>query len=258
MKRLFLPAVLFMLVFGTDALAQDGGRIIYDHVVKIDIQLPPEMESMRDQIPKERSTKRMLLFTETESLMRDAPEDENAEEPASRTMRSGQGMVEIRMAGRGPNAVERMLLTSMDSGETVEQRDFMGRTFLVQGEQPAVPWRLTAEQGEYKGFLTHKAVATMDSTDIVAWFTPEIPVSVGPDGYGGLPGAILLLDLNGGKTTYTANVIEPETTFAEGEFERPDKGRKVSKEEFDEIVAEKMKEMQAQGRGGNRVMFRMH
>lgn len=252
MKRFLIPIMLVALVASGDVLAQDGGRIIYNQVIKIDIELPPEMESMRDQIPKERSMTRMLLFNESEFLMRDAPEDEDAEEPETRTARGGGATMVFSMGRRGANAVERMLLTSMETGETIEQREFMGRTFLVEGEQPSVRWRLTAEQGEYKGFLTQKAVATLDSTEIVAWFSPEIPVPVGPEGFSGLPGAILLLDVDGGKTTFTATVIEPETTFAEGEFERPDEGRKVSQEEFDEIVAEKMKEMQAQGRGGMR------
>lgn len=255
MKRTVIPFLLVMLLAGSDVLAQNG-RIIYDQVVKIEIELPPEMESMRDRIPKERSMKRMLLFNETESLMRNAPKDEEAEVPVTRRMRGGNGTVEIRMAGGGANAVERMLLTSMETGETIEQRDFMGRTFLIEGEQKPVPWRLTSEQGQYKGYLTQKAVATVDSTELIAWFSPEIPVPVGPEAYGGLPGAILLLDVDGGKTTYTASVIEPETTFADGEFERPDKGKKVSQEEYDAVVAEKMKELQAQRRGGNRVMFR--
>jgi GLPGLI family protein len=42
---------------------------------------------------------------------------------------------------------------------------------------------------------------------ITAWYTPEIPVSQGPEGYWGLPG--LILEVNDGKTTICAlNCLE--------------------------------------------------
>lgn len=252
-----IVAVAVSICSISDAEAQSG-RILYDQVIKIEIDLPPEMEAMRDRIPKERTAKRMLLFDETQALMRDTPKDELAEdEPSETRVQLGGAMMEIRTAG-GRNGVERILHTALESGETREQREFMGRTFLIEGEQKSIPWRLTAEQGQYKGLLTHKAVATVDSTELIAWFSPEIPVPVGPEEYGGLPGAILLLDIDNGKTTFTATEIEMDVELAESDFERPTSGRKVSQHEFDNIVEEKMKELGAQRRGNGRVLLRSH
>ena len=38
-----------------------------------------------------------------------------------------------------------------------------------------------------------------DSIKVDVWFTPEVPVSSGPAGYGGLPGLIVFVDVNEGK-----------------------------------------------------------
>ena len=70
-KLLFLLISLSPLV----ATAQSGS-ITYERVVKIEIDLPPEMESMRAQIPTENKSSLVLYFNEMESLMKAAPKEE--------------------------------------------------------------------------------------------------------------------------------------------------------------------------------------
>lgn len=249
MYRMILRSTLLgaMLILHAGSAAAQQGRVIYDETVKMEINLPPEMESMRDQIPTSRTSQRMLLFNESGYVMRDAPEpEEEADESRNVSMKSGNAAVEIRMMGRGDQA-ENIIHTDLDEWKTVEQKDFMGRTFLITGEPKEYQWRLASDQGTYKGYVTRKATTTVDSTEVVAWFTPEIPVSTGPAGYGGLPGLILVMDINEGRQVYSASDIQLDAVFAEDEFVMPRKGKKVSSEEYEEIVAEKMKEMGAQG-----------
>lgn len=84
---------------------------------------------------------------------------------------------------------------------------------------------------------------------ITAWYTPEIPVSQGPEGYWGLPG--LILEVNDGKTTILCSkiVLNPKD---KAEIKAPSNGKEVSQKEYDEIVVKKMEEMQEMnnGRGG--------
>lgn len=110
---------------------------------------------------------------------------------------------------------------------------------------------------------TEKKTNFMDEVElpkeitITAWYTPEIPVSQGPEGYWGLPG--LILEVNDGKTTVLCskvvmNVKEKATIKA------ADNGKVVSQAEYDDIVVKKMKEMQEMnggrpGQGG--MQFRM-
>ena len=92
---------------------------------------------------------------------------------------------------------------------------------------------------------------------ITAWYTPEIPVSQGPEGYWGLPG--LILEVNDGKTTILCSkiVLNPKE---KAEIKAPDNGKIVSQKEYDEIVIKKMDEMREmnQGqRGRDGMQFRM-
>ncbi len=51
------------------------------------------------------------------------------------------------------------------------------------------------------GVMSRKQVP--DTSNVIVWFTPAIPVSAGPDYEGQLPGLILQIDING-NTTYKA------------------------------------------------------
>ena len=246
MKRL-LP--LLLLILAPVASAQQG-TITYDRVVKMNIDLPPEMESMRDQFPTENKTNMLLHFNESESVWLASEEQDDAGE---RTF--GGGGLMIRMARSQEKNITHI---NLDEGRITERRDFMGRTFLIEDEVPLLAWKLTGEQSEFKGYLVQKAVAMKDTVSVEAWFSPQIPVAVGPGTFNGLPGAILVLTLDEGETTYTAKEVTLGE-LAEGTIEAPKDGKKVTQEEFESIMEEKRKEMEAQfgGRGnGPRIMIR--
>jgi GLPGLI family protein len=84
---------------------------------------------------------------------------------------------------------------------------------------------------------------------VTAWYTPQIPVSTGPDTYYGLPG--LILELNAGSTIMlcTEVAINTQETL---EIEAPSKGEEVSRDEYNKIVKVKTEELKErfQGRGG--------
>lgn len=246
MKRI-LP--LLLLFLAPAAVAQQG-TITYDRVVKLDIKLPPEMESMRDQFPTENKTNMLLHFNESESVWLASEEQD---EGGDRTF-GGGGMM-IRMA----RAQEKNITyINHDEGQITDRRDFMGRTFLIQDDVPLLSWKLTGEQSEFNGYLVQKATAMQDTVSVEAWFSPQIPVAVGPGTFNGLPGAILVLTLDDGQTTFTAKDITLGE-LAEGTIEAPKDGKKVTQEEFESIMEEKRKEMEAQfgGRGnGPRIMIR--
>lgn len=86
---------------------------------------------------------------------------------------------------------------------------------------------------------------------VTAWFTPQIPVKTGPGEFGGLPG--LILEMNIDRTTLLCSkiVLNPSEELT---IDVPTKGKEVSREEYNQIVAEKMKEMQENFRnsGGRR------
>jgi len=92
-----------------------------------------------------------------------------------------------------------------------------------------------------------EVVVNAEFETITAWYTPQIPVSHGPAEYGGLPG--LILELTTGSTVMlcTKVVMNPEKRI---EISAPTKGESVTRNEFDNIVEVKVKEMRDMWRGG--------
>ncbi|MBT8255053.1 MAG: GLPGLI family protein, partial [Bacteroidia bacterium] len=80
-----------------------------------------------------------------------------------------------------------------------------------------------------------------ETIEVVAWYTPQIPVKNGPGAYGGLPG--LILEVNDGELTVLCNkvVLNPKNGL---DIKEPKGGKVVSQEEYDKIMDKKMEEME--------------
>ena len=249
--------MLILLLLPAAATAQEG-TILFDRSVRYQFELPERMpEEMRSQIPSSDIRSMLLFFNASASLMVPAPaaEEEESTAPANRA----QGMIQRLKMGSPSRSDQEVLLAafaSFEDGSIAETREFMGRIFLISGTQPAYQWRMTGEQSELLGHVVHKATAVQDSTVIEAWFTPEIPVSAGPGLFGGLPGMILSVSVDDGATVYSATEVSLRS-IEEGLISAPKGGEEVSREEYEEIVAEKLEELEmrlrgrGRGRGGN-------
>jgi len=90
----------------------------------------------------------------------------------------------------------------------------------------------------------------IEMLEIVAWYTPMVPVNQGPGEYWGLPG--LILEVSAGNTTMLCSkiIMNPEEKT---KIEAPTKGQVVTKKEYNEIITGKMQEMRDnRGRGSGR------
>lgn len=90
-----------------------------------------------------------------------------------------------------------------------------------------------------------------EEIEVIAWFTPQVPVSNGPGEYAGLPG--LILELNVYRTTLLCSKIVMNPKDAD-KIEPPKKGKKVTRAEYIKIVKDKTDELREnfQNRGGRR------
>jgi len=115
--------------------------------------------------------------------------------------------------------------------------DFNTDAYLVKGQLPQIPWRLTNEKRTLLGYRVIKATGLVDSNIIEAWFTPDIPVPVGPGIYSGLPGLILMVTDDAKGEAYIADLIDLNSSL---EISKPLSGRNVSIDEYDRIKASKL------------------
>ena len=253
MRRLL---TLLLILFPAAVSAQQG-VILFDRSVQYDFEVPEAWAEMKDLMAASAFSSMLLLFNESASLMTPVPTEE--EESADRMALRAKGMV-ARLKMGSPSRSDQEVLQEAyvryEDGTVAETREFMTRKFLITGTRPEYDWKLTGEQSELLGFTVHKATAVQDSSVIEAWFTPEIPVSAGPGLFGGLPGMILSVSVDDGHTVYSAAEVKLDPVDAEA-IKAPDDGDEVSREEYEEIVAEKLEEIKTlrgrrRGRGNDR------
>lgn len=69
---------------------------------------------------------------------------------------------------------------------------FKNTNYLVSDTPPVIKWNLKYKETKKIGkYVCKKATAVFRGTDVEAYYTTEIPVSVGPFKFNGLPGLIL-------------------------------------------------------------------
>ncbi|MFH0760929.1 MAG: GLPGLI family protein [Bacteroidota bacterium] len=227
-------------MFQVAAAQNDGkkitsGTVRYEEKVKLDIHLEGDGAQFSNMLPKERKSNKILVFNQDAALYtnnKDVAEEEDIMSDVE-----GGGMIQVHM-----EEPDNRLFTDLKTKKQIEQREFMTRMFLIEGEMETSPWKLTGNAREILGYTCQEAVLEKDSVKTVAWFTPSIPVSAGPGLYNNLPGLVLEVNVKDGDRIITATSVE-ETTGDIARLEKPKEGKKVTKEEFNRIVEEKRKEM---------------
>jgi len=224
-------------------------------------------EDMQKQLNKAMQKEYTLKFNVSESTWKEVESLE-----AGPTNVSSGGM-QIAFSGGGGG----LLYKNTGESRYEEESEVFGKPFLIKDKLKTYEWELTGETKKIGEYNCQKAVYTKivdrqtfsfggddseenamkaikDTVTVTAWYTPDIPVTHGPDNYWGLPG--LILEVNNGATTIICSkvVLNP----AEGvKLEKPAKGKSVTKAEFTQIQLEKVAEMGKKfSKGGGGVTFK--
>ena len=161
----------------------------------------------------------------------------------------------------------------------VQSQEFYGKPFLVKDKLQKIDWKLGSETRQIGNYICYKATALIPSKELTwyefswskiraeekakeegkeqevamsaveAWYSPQIPVSHGPLEYWGLPG--LILEVSTGNTTLLCTEIAISTN-EKVEIKAPKKGDVVTKEKYQTIVFNKMKEFRDSRMGRRR------
>lgn len=244
-KLIFLPLYFCLSFYTTQSLAQGSVKIKYTETVFFDnmVNLPPQAMA---NMPKSRDNKKILMANDSSGIYVVNKEDVEAEP---------QGESDSRRWRNRRNGVNAIIYNNINTNSRVTFTDLFGKEFLIE-ESSDSRWKLhSGEQRDILGHICVKATQMKDTTLITAWFTNDIPLSFGPEGYTGLPGMILALSVGDSKVILATNIEEnvPLNTS----IDRPNKGQKVTREEYEKLRKQKMEEMKEMwgGQGGNQRMM---
>ncbi len=245
MKNPFLFALAFLMTANfLELAAQDplAGTITYQQIAHYSFDNIQEAHgnNQRTQdwlatLPKEGITVQILNFNSSKALFEEDDSEKEATPPGL------QRAIMYESSLKPANPAAKKVYYNFEKNQKLEQIEYMTRIFLVQSEIEALAWKLGSEKKKILDYTCMGASVTLNDQEIVAWFSPEIPVSLGPSVFGGLPGLILAVERNG-ETAYLATSVKLGLP-AEESMVKPDKGSKVSREEFETILRAKEKEL---------------
>jgi GLPGLI family protein len=280
-SRLIVLALLTF--FSTITFAQDfQGKAYYQTKTTMDMsqfgggnrQVSSEqMKRWQDRMKSFLEKEYVLTFNREESIYK---EEERLEAQGG----GGWGSTFSSSLTSGPR------YKNVKDKEVIVDQEFFGKQFLIKDDLKPLEWKMGTETKTIGAYTVFKATATKEvdkmdwrsmrrrrpddtkkekdssktansddpmseietpkTIEIVAWYTPQIPVNQGPDEYWGLPG--LILEINADRTTIlcTKVVMNPKER---DNIKKPEKGEVVTQEEYTEITTKKMEEMRSMWRG---------
>jgi len=258
MKKLIFS--LCAAVATLPALAQmKEGKIIFERTTQMRFQFRggPDGE-VTNAAPQTMVNAFELLFGGGKSLWQSLPDvnqEANQITPMESPTVSGGRAFTIRRFG-GDDAV----YVNYDEGKRLTSREINSKQLVVEDSISKLNWKMTDETKSILGKKAFKATAQTvtsrtttsmengemkrrevpDTLNIVAWFTPEIPVPAGPAYQGQLPGMILEIDINKGQTVYKAVEISSKVNLSN--IKEP-KGKRITSAEYDKEREAMMEEM---------------
>jgi GLPGLI family protein len=221
--------------------------------------MSPEMEKAFQEAMKSATEKQYSLsFNKAECLYE---EQEKLEKPEASA--NGGFSVSVSFSGEGKKYI------NLKDKKSIAEDEIFGKEFLIVEPLEKPDWKLLNEtkkigeyncfkaelliqvtekqKEEYKEFLkkeeTKPSLFKMEEPKdktIVAWYTPEIPVSFGPNNYWGLPG--LILEINEDETIILCSKVTLSNK-EKSKIKVPNTGEKVTQKKFDEIQKKKMDSM---------------
>ena len=239
-----ISAAALAIVAPGPAGAQSG-TITYTRAIVADFDVPEGMAEVGERLAQAKEQSFLLHFDPSSSLMVPAPEDSEAEPiPAVFPMTNNNLDAVVAMYESVAASQENVLpqAYSNSDGAAVRVLTLFQEVLRTDAPPPDVEWDITDDHRTHLGYRATRATGRVDGGEIVAWFAPDIPVRGGPALYGGLPGMILVLSLNGGSTIYGATAVSLDS--AEDEIVPPaDEGRVVSREEYASFVSDEIRDM---------------
>ena len=258
MRAYIILVILFLSAVVTAQNFQ--GKATYKTHRKFDFKMNNDKKSNQNsEFRKQLRAQLKKSFQKTYTLNFDkSTSTYKQNEELSAPQASSLGGVTISISGTGSGSD--VLFKNVVEKRFVDKTEISGKRFLIKDNLKKYDWELTGETKNIGTYTCYKATNKREETHssfsmtdgekeetkktitikTVAWYTPQIPVSNGPEMFWGLPG--LILEIQNGKKTIvcTEIVINPSEKI---NIKEPSKGKKVSQKKFDQIIDKHSKEM---------------
>ncbi|OAV44888.1 GLPGLI family protein [Lewinella sp. 4G2] len=144
---------------------------------------------------------------------------------------------------------------NMKDSTRTDRRRVMDRAFILEEPWKTPSWNIANMKVGMKELPlpTQLATAITEEGDtLTAYFTSSIPMSIGPKGYGGLPGAILYLKVQKEGRTMEYKMTTMQPNAPDLVIAKPDDEKVITREEFDKHMARAKEAMERRRRSWNR------
>jgi GLPGLI family protein len=135
------------------------------------------------------------------------------------------------------------LITKINYFQITENEIFRDAEFILI-DTLNYNWQLSNEIKLIDNYKCYKATLKIDKNvsgtkndlNITAWYSPEIPIAFGPNGFSGLPGLILELDYKNVKFSARSITLNSNTNF---EIKKPSKGIEINRDKYIKLLKER-------------------
>ena len=234
MKSIVLIILLFLSVFFKLSAQNLAGEITYEKVMRytrLYSQLTFLTKEEKDRMKmtwgnKDENTWNMkLYFSDNKSLYTYPSESEND-------------------GSYSWNKTDYRIYRDYEAEKHTDIIEMVGKTYIIEDSIVAPKWKVMNKIKEIAGYMCMMAVTedTIKKQKITAWFADNLPLSTGPEQYGGLPGLIMELDFNDGDIVITAKKVELKVIAEEIGVPKKLKGKRVTNQQYDMLVYNHIKD----------------
>lgn len=208
------------------------GKIEFERKINVHKQLDGEegewIQEYKKSIPQFNITYFNLYFEGNKSVYK--PGRDNSENN------------KIGSWGNDGPAKENIVVNDFEKQMAISQKQVFETVYLIQDSIKRINWKLTSDTRKIAGFNCRKATGIiMDSVFVFAFYTDEILLTGGPEGFSGLPGMILGIAIPRMNTTWFATKLELSEINPK-DMAVPTKGKKTNIDQLMKALQSSLKD----------------
>lgn len=221
MKTIFK---IFLFCFSITLLSQNiSGKVTYV------VSMEPISEKIIDSIASKKEFKKTNMSKWMKDILKNTP-DVNA----FLSFSNGESLYKVEDIMQNDNDKTLNINRILAGGENIIYRNSKTKEYIKEVKREALlvtleekEWQITQESKYIGKYLCFKAIDIKSNSKKkpIVWFTPEIPVSFGPEEFTGLPGLVILIEMGKRFISATKININPADKVI---VIKPNKGTKIS------------------------------